>query len=223
MRTPLDMQENCIHQTKNSGKLKVLMYRSSMQVDVIFISTGYKTTSTSNLIRSGQIKDKLYPSVYGFGFIGCGIHKSSFNGKLTKQYKCWLHMLERCYSEKYHKMKPTYKECSVCDEWLNFQNFADWHIKNHPKESGVYHLDKDLTVSGNKVYSPQACSFISANENITGSLSGSFSFINPDGEVVNFKNLRRFCRENGLSPSAMSHVHSGKGKSHKGWKAANKK
>ena len=33
-------------------------------------------------------------------------------------YKKWKSMLERCYSDKYRERYPTYKSCSVCQEWL---------------------------------------------------------------------------------------------------------
>ena len=38
-------------------------------------------------------------------------------------YRVWTHMLERCYSDKYQDRKPTYKGCSVSEEWLRFSNF----------------------------------------------------------------------------------------------------
>lgn len=34
-------------------------------------------------------------------------------------------MLQRCYDSKYHEKSPTYKNCEVHNEWLNYQNFAN--------------------------------------------------------------------------------------------------
>ena len=62
------------------------------------------------------------------GYIGEGKYKSIIsNGSKTQThcYSTWKSMLTRCYDEKYHIKKPTYENCYVCDEWLNFQNFAE--------------------------------------------------------------------------------------------------
>lgn len=61
-------------------------------------------------------------------------------------------MIIRCYSNNYHQKEPSYKECSVCEEWLNFQNFAKWWYINYFEEGD---LDKDLLVKDNKIYSPK--------------------------------------------------------------------
>lgn len=55
------------------------------------------------------------------------------------------------------------KHCTICNEWRNFQNFADWYLwydnqLNH--STGIkYHIDKDVLQWNqvNKVYSPQTC------------------------------------------------------------------
>ena len=75
----------------------------------------------------------------------------------TNAYVVWCEMLKRCYSEKYHKKKPTYKGCSVCEEWLLFSNFKRWFDENYVDG---YVLDKDILVKGNKVYSPDTCCFV---------------------------------------------------------------
>lgn len=70
-------------------------------------------------------------------------------------------MLERCYSARYQERKPTYKGCSVCDEWLNYQNFAKWYDDNYYEIKGeIMCLDKDILVKGNKIYSPENCVFV---------------------------------------------------------------
>lgn len=70
-------------------------------------------------------------------------------------------MLERCYSKEFHKTHPTYKDCEVCEEWLNFQNFATWYIDNYyVVENQTMCLDKDILYKGNKIYSPDTCIFV---------------------------------------------------------------
>lgn len=72
-------------------------------------------------------------------------------------YRAWKCMLMRCYSGNFQVKNPTYIGCSVCDEWLIFSNFKNWLILN--KWNGQ-HIDKDLIVNGNKVYSPDTCCLI---------------------------------------------------------------
>lgn len=72
-------------------------------------------------------------------------------------------MIIRCYSNDYHQREPSYKECSVCEEWLNFQNFAKWWDINY-LEGGD--LDKDLLVKDNKIYSPKYCCILPKQINI---------------------------------------------------------
>lgn len=91
-------------------------------------------------------------------------------------YKVWENMLNRCYNEKYHIKRPSYKGCSVCEDWKYFSNFRDW--MSNQKWEGM-HLDKDLIDKGNKVYSKDTCMFIPPkinsfiiNKNSNGFLEG---------------------------------------------------
>lgn len=98
--------------------------------------------------------------------LGVGINDADYTTKLTKNkkiiwrcpfYTKWEHMLERCYSVKYHKKYPTYIGCSVCPEWHYFSKFRSW--MENQKWEGLA-LDKDLLVKGNRVYGPDTCCFI---------------------------------------------------------------
>ena len=77
-------------------------------------------------------------------------------------YVRWTGMLERCYSERHHKVYPSYVGCSVCEEWLMFSNFRSW-CKDQEKVMGFcikedkLQIDKDIKVGGNKIYSPETC------------------------------------------------------------------
>ena len=87
-----------------------------------------------------------------------------------KFYRTWSNMLNRCYNEKLQNVQPTYRGCSVCDEWLLFSNFKRW-METQDWEGK--HLDKDVLVMGNKVYSPETCVFVSVEVNsfLTDNLS----------------------------------------------------
>lgn len=88
---------------------------------------------------------------------GVGTNDADYNIAKCPFYSRWSTMLKRCYSEKYQKTHPTYKDCSVCDEWLIFSNFRGWMVKQDWQDK---HLDKDILIQGNKVYSPESCLFI---------------------------------------------------------------
>ena len=109
-----------------------------------------------------SVKSSLYvPSVLGIGYKGDGRFNTSINGKHTKIYQSWKGMLQRCYSTKSFKRNPCYVDKKVCEEWHNFQNFAEWMEKNYnPEIMEGWHLDKDILIKGNKIYSPETCCFV---------------------------------------------------------------
>lgn len=77
-------------------------------------------------------------------------------------YNRWKHMLQRCYSAQCQNKNPTYKGCSVCDEWLLFSNFKAW-METQDWEGKQ--LDKDVLSTGNRIYSPNTCVFVSQEVN----------------------------------------------------------
>lgn len=100
--------------------------------------------------------------------LGVGINdyneKIKINNKHIKSYIVWRDMLKRCYDSKYHKSRPTYIGCTVCEEWLYFSKFKEWYDNNFPfwleRDGVIIDLDKDLLIEGNKIYSPDTCIFI---------------------------------------------------------------
>jgi len=91
------------------------------------------------------------------------VEKGEFN---NKQRNTWGHMLQRCYDETCRDKFPTYVNCTVCDKWLNFQNFLDWYKENfYAVEKEKMCLDKDILHKGNKIYSPETCVFVPQNIN----------------------------------------------------------
>jgi hypothetical protein len=77
-------------------------------------------------------------------------------------YAKWRGMLQRCYSEKLHEKYPTYKGCSVIEEWLTFSEFKSWM---ETQEWEGKQLDKDILFPNNKIYSPEACVFVDQKVN----------------------------------------------------------
>lgn len=76
-------------------------------------------------------------------------------------------MIERCYHKKSSKQYPAYYGiCTVCDEWHNFQVFAEWYKKREYECKGRLHLDKDIKNPGNTVYSPENCLLVPQELNV---------------------------------------------------------
>ena len=114
-----------------------------------------------NNFKNGEIKCPYERRVHGEGYLGVGEHKAVSNGKKTKVYKAWNSMIERCYDKRVHAKNPTYTDCEVCEEWKNFQNFAEWFEQNYYEiEEERMHLDKDILCKGNKIYAPDKCVFV---------------------------------------------------------------
>lgn len=166
-----------IHKTYEGGSVQVLEYVNASRVLIKHQDVhGHEAWIQSDKLRNGKIKNPYHPSVFSKGYIGVGRHEATKNRKRTPAYVAWLNMLRRCYSLKYHAKHPTYVGCSVAEEWLSFQNFADW-FELQCREDG-WHLDKDLLVEGNKVYGPETCMFVpSAVNNLfidAGAVRGAY-------------------------------------------------
>lgn len=107
-------------------------------------------------IKSANMRQKRY---------GCAINDADYvtqpyiNGikEVCPAYQTWVNMLKRCLDANRKAVQPTYKDVIVCEEWLLFSNFRAWWINNYTEG---YHLDKDLLVKGNQLYSPETCVYV---------------------------------------------------------------
>lgn len=159
-----------VFETNKCGDCVVVAYHNYKHIEVLFPETGYVAKCESGSLRRGEVKDPFCPVVYGQGFLGVGNHLASIDSKPTRLYKLWSHMLERCYSAKYHERKPTYIGCKVVDRWRNFQLFCadlptlDGYTEWLDQDNG-FQLDKDIKIEGNRIYGPATCMFVSAADN----------------------------------------------------------
>ena len=153
--------------TLTSGSCFIIDYKGTYNVTVEFKNPHYICNTTMSRLNTGKVKNRLLTSVCGKGFIGEGIYNSSNSRPL---YNLWKGMITRCYTDSTSLNLEVYKDVTVCDEWLDFQNFAEWCNKqkffNAKDDKGKsYQLDKDLLVKGNKVYSPETCCFVPSQIN----------------------------------------------------------
>jgi hypothetical protein len=113
-------------------------------------------------IKKGYIRNPMHRSVCGVGYLGIGKYLPSINRKCTKEYVAWSSMISRCHNLRF----PSYKEITVCEEWHNFQVFAEWFENNYKSHMEGWHLDKDILKKGNKIYSPETCTFVPRDINM---------------------------------------------------------
>ena len=142
--------------TKQGYEIEIVEYIDSKNIKVRF-EKGHALVVRMHDIKRGFIMNPLHPMTYGVGYLGIGEYKTKVNNVSTPYYRLWNKVLERCYSERYQIKNPTYKNCTISEEWHNFQNFAKWYEENYIEG---FELDKDILVKGNKIYSPETCCFI---------------------------------------------------------------
>jgi len=91
------------------------------------------------------------------------------DGKQAKEYKLWCRMLERCSSNFWIK-RPTYIGTTCSDNFKSYSYFYDWcqeqkGFNSKDDDGKSFHLDKDILIKGNKLYSEYTCVFIPARLN----------------------------------------------------------
>lgn len=150
--------------------MKIIGYENSKNIIVEFQDEhSYRARTHYKCFILGNVKNPYDKTLYGVAYIGEG-QKLKYNNKFTKEANTWHSIMERCYSPKYKKKKPTYENVVCCDEWLCYQNFYEWLHKqlNFDKwlNGNRWAIDKDILVKGNKIYSPETCCLV--NERING-------------------------------------------------------
>ena len=154
----------------NEGyEMKVIQYNNYHDI-IIEFQDKYKAKICTQWkeFDKGKIKNPYHKSVFNVGYFGQGKYKSKDeNGKDTKAYKEWYYMLERCYDPYKLNKCPTYINVYVCNEWLCFQNFAEWFYKNYYEiKNEKMRLDKDILIKNNNIYSPNSCCFVPERINL---------------------------------------------------------
>jgi hypothetical protein len=142
--------------------MTIIEYKSFDDITVEF-DDGHKTKvkTSYQYFKNGTTTSPYDKTIFGVGYLGKGKYTSGTAYDKDIAYECWRHMMNRCYNETIRYKHPTYKECYVCDEWHNFQNFAEWYYENYYQvDDEEMNLDKDILHKGNKIYSPETCIFV---------------------------------------------------------------
>lgn len=169
---------NKTYTNKQGLNYKIVHYNTYYDIIVMFDS-GYIKSATMKEVKRNAIKDKLSPSVYGVGIVGIR-YNTKVDGKHTIEYGTWKNMLRRCYSEKCRQKFQSYDDCTVSENFKKYSYFYEWANKqvgfNSVDDMGnIFHLDKDLLVKGNKIYSENTCVFLPLEINIALAMKDSKS------------------------------------------------
>ena len=150
--------ESKVYPSNRFGDIKILEYKNNKQVVIMFLNTGFITEESMGVIRSGHIRDSSLPTTCGFGYID--IEGASIGRHMTKEYRLWNNMVNRCYNEKELSRYPTYKDCHVSEDWRYLSNFKEWCNNQIGFGNQGWELDKDLLSKDCKIYSEHTCVFV---------------------------------------------------------------
>lgn len=84
-------------------------------------------------------------------------YPTTMDDGVLKIYSVWKAIIARCFNDNIKEKKKCYKKARLCEEWHIFTNFLSWYLNNRVEG---WHIDKDIIIKGNKVYSPDTCCFV---------------------------------------------------------------
>lgn len=161
-----------VYPTK-SGTLTVLEYVRATKILIQHNDEhGFKMWTQADRIRKGGVRNPYEKLEDGYSFTGygycCTIPKEIRNELLSR----WRGVVDRTLSPTYHvpNRRNSYEDVTLCEEWYNFQNFCRFCVENKYYHRD-FHLDKDLLVRGNKIYSPETCCFLPQYLNVVISIN----------------------------------------------------
>lgn len=153
-----------VYYNKYNEKGTIIDYNGTFDV-IVQLDNGYIFHTRYGQLMNKTWKTPYSKSVYEVGYLGIGDYMPSTgnhynnHNELSENYDAWVSMLQRCYSTLPQDKKKfkNYEDCSVCEEWHNFQNFAKWFDENKWECDEKLAIDKDIIVKHNKIYSPSTC------------------------------------------------------------------
>lgn len=151
--------------TNQYGDVRIVRYYNNRHLMVEFARTGTLCSVNLSNLYKGKLADPFAERktklIREHGYRGIGKYRQVSH---KAAYDLWSNMLNRCYNPQMRKNAESYKNCSVCEQWHNFQFFAEWYY-SQIREPG-YTLDKDILVKGNRVYAPDRCAMVPPDINI---------------------------------------------------------
>ena len=181
--------EGAVFKTNNYGDVEVTEYIDSHNITVKFLNTGAIKNTTTSALTTGILKDSEVHDTHKYGVMD--IPKSvGRGGRCDPLYKKWNGMMQRCYNPKNKINNPAYEACTSSETFRHFSKFKSWYYSQIGCEQEGWHLDKDILIKGNKVYSEDTCCIVPPEINVAlannKSVRGSF----PQGVIYNSTKTR---------------------------------
>lgn len=168
-----------IGHSNNDGDFHIIKDDGRSNVLIQFVNTGYKTITTRELIKRGEIKDRYKRSVCGVGYLGNSYSQDivDFFGEYHRRWiSVWGSMMHRCYDIVDHDKTTKYytdRDIFVDESFHSCENFLRWVMKNLRYDKSylaILNIDKDYYNSN--CYSADSCTLLTPSENkcLTGNV-----------------------------------------------------
>lgn len=161
----------------------------------------YRIKTTYQNFKNRQLRNVYDKHICNVAYIGEGPYQIKENGRNSKAYSHWCAMIHRCYGNDKSPRNRVYKNCTVCEEWLCFQNFAKWFNEHfYTVQDERMCLDKDILGKGSNIYSPLTCLIVPEKINLLFSINKSMRGQYPIGVSNTSGSIIAVCaNENGVS------------------------
>ena len=141
----IDKYVGKVFKTNNCGDVEVIEVLERSHCLIKFLDTGNLMEVSNRCLLKGSIKDK-----------GVTYRKATAPTS-TKEYRAWLGMMQRVTNEKVQAKHTSYKDCTISEDFKSFDYFKEWYNCQIGCDQDGWHVDKDLLVKGNKIYSAETC------------------------------------------------------------------
>lgn len=181
--------EGKVFKTNNYGNVEVVEYLGSNNITVKFLNTGSIKTTTVSALKTGSLKDSEIHDTSKYGIMD--LPKSVGRGdKRDPLYYKWKDVMQRCYNPKRKVGSPTYEDCTSSETFRYFSKFKSWYYSQIGCDQGDWHLDKDILVKGNKIYSEDTCCIVPPEINCAVTKNKSVRGQFPQGVIYNCTKTR---------------------------------
>ncbi len=151
--------EGMVYPTKSYGDILVLEYINSRDVTVKFLNTGNVRKTRTSELKKGEIRDNEAFPVYAVGVMDIPNELRRCH-PVPKEYIIWNGIRQRCYNENNKDKLMSYKDVEMSENFKFYSYFKEWCHQQTGFDQDGWHLDKDILIKGNKVYSDNTCCFV---------------------------------------------------------------
>lgn len=145
-----------VFKTNKCGDVEVIDMLDRGKLKVKFLNTGNIRVYDKASVTRQEMRDVEAFPVYTTGV-------QDIKGYLVKgqpapkDYSVWSAIRQRCYNKNCKDSFLAYEGCTMSEDFLVFSKFKEWYNSQIGCDQDGWHIDKDLLVKGNKVYSAETC------------------------------------------------------------------